>query len=599
MSETTCPIFYPDEQQFHDFRAFVQGIEETHPDIAICKVVPPKSWFVTNYDMEHLEETLIVKHPIKQVATGRAGIYQLDLYELSDMSLKQFKRTCDQYQPESQNYMDRERRFWSSLGFSSGVGYDPIYGADILGTLFTGEESHSEWNLNYLENLLRLLEIEESDDEEDGDNMIGDGKQGKRQKKGNHHNKRNTTTTTKVLEGITKPMLYIGSWRAMFAFHVEDVDLYSINYLHLGAEKSWYAIPPTSRKKFENFAASEFEGDRRLCPEFLRHKTKIFSPTQLKNHAIPFTTAVQQPGEFIITFPGAYHAGFNHGFNIAEAVNFAFRRWINIGRKAQHCRCQPDTVHIDVNYLETLFLRKRCQFKRYQSYCRKGIWDKNNKVRCFRDIFRSKCRSVERSNLYFMTEILDDSLEYFDEFDGCVRCLCPMKHLYEQYLVSDTLHDDVADNVDRNVAGTSSSSSTVTRQCVQCQGCSLWFHPDCIRAAYTTVYDLSFLEVPLCHYCERIDHVEKQVATEVQCLSSSSSSSSNKRRDLGSSRENVDSKGKRQKSQIESSAVIKEQSSSRKSYSSSNESIYSRPYVSRDRSRTQRRPKIEVINVIA
>ena len=40
---------------------------------------------------------------------------------------------------------------------------------------------------------------------------------------------------------------------------------------------------------------------------------------------------VQQPGEFILTFPDAYHAGFSTGVNIAEAVNFASESWIPYG----------------------------------------------------------------------------------------------------------------------------------------------------------------------------------------------------------------------------------------------------------------------------
>ena len=49
-------------------------------------------------------------------------------------------------------------------------------------------------------------------------------------------------------------MLYAGMWRSMFAFHTEDLNLASINYIHAGAQKSWYAIAPSDGKKFERLA---------------------------------------------------------------------------------------------------------------------------------------------------------------------------------------------------------------------------------------------------------------------------------------------------------------------------------------------------------
>ena len=41
------------------------------------------------------------------------------------------------------------------------------------------------------------------------------------------------------------------------------------------------------------------------------------------------------PGEYIMTFPGAYHGGFSTGINIGEAVNFVSRSWFDYGFKCQ------------------------------------------------------------------------------------------------------------------------------------------------------------------------------------------------------------------------------------------------------------------------
>lgn len=53
------------------------------------------------------------------------------------------------------------------------------------------------------------------------------------------------------IPGVTSPMIYIGMLFSWFAWHVEDHELHSLNFLHMGSPKTWYAVPGEYAFDFE------------------------------------------------------------------------------------------------------------------------------------------------------------------------------------------------------------------------------------------------------------------------------------------------------------------------------------------------------------
>ncbi|GAP88649.1 hypothetical protein SAMD00023353_3300560 [Rosellinia necatrix] len=219
-----------------------------------------------------------------------------------------YKMDISDYTPE--RCEELERIYWKTLTYAP-----PLYGADVLGTLF--DDSTENWNLNKLPNLLDVL-------------------------------------GTKV-PGVNTAYLYLGMWKATFAWHLEDVDLYSINYLHFGAPKQWYSISQGDARRFEAAMKSIWPTDAKACGQFLRHKAFLISPNHLQQYFnIKVNKCVSYPGEFVVTYPYGYHSGYNLGYNCAEAVNFALDSWLSMGRIAKKCECAQaqDSVWVDVYEIE-------------------------------------------------------------------------------------------------------------------------------------------------------------------------------------------------------------------------------------------------------
>lgn len=92
------------------------------------------------------------------------------------------------------------------------------------------------------------------------------------------------------MDGIQSPYLFIGGPLTSFAFHLEDGNANSINFLHRGAIKVWYFILPGQNKKLENLSKKLTKNVD--CDFFIRHKTMMIPPSVLKKHKIKFARVI-------------------------------------------------------------------------------------------------------------------------------------------------------------------------------------------------------------------------------------------------------------------------------------------------------------------
>ena len=288
---------------------------------------------------------MIIPSPIKQCISGIGGVYEFTMLELPSITVAKYQAMAQTYkdkqvysrfkassshlgnqsldkmddEDQSDERMDELARFyWRRLGPTM----EPsVYGADMEGSLFRGD-SACGWNVGHLDSCLQLLRADRPAQSE--------------------------------LLGVTSPYLYFGMWASTFAAHKEDMNLCSINYLHAGAPKYWYAIAAEDTERFETLMASYFFDASRSCSEYMRHKRYLISPAILSKAGITYTTQIQRAGDFIITFPGCYHFGFNTGFNVAESTNFAVPEWVTLGEKANVCLCHPHSVRIEMNRFKGL-----------------------------------------------------------------------------------------------------------------------------------------------------------------------------------------------------------------------------------------------------
>ncbi|GME60751.1 hypothetical protein GTA08_BOTSDO08342 [Neofusicoccum parvum] len=260
------------------------------------------------------------------------GVYSLKQFQQRDQDFRQDHfRDKQQFDPvlnakKPPNEDDVEREFWKLVENVTDKVPEVEYGADVHvtthGSGFPTLEkeprnsySTDPWNLNILplhsESLFRHIKSD--------------------------------------ISGMTVPWLYVGMCFSTFCWHNEDHYSYSANYQHFGATKTWYGVPGEDAEKFENAMREAVPELFETQPDLLFQLVTLLTPEHLKRAGVRVYALDQRAGQFVITFPQAYHAGFNHGFNFNEAVNFAPPDWEPKGedgvQRLQDFRRQPCFSH--------------------------------------------------------------------------------------------------------------------------------------------------------------------------------------------------------------------------------------------------------------
>uniref|UniRef100_A0A7N0TJ12 Lysine-specific demethylase JMJ16 n=1 Tax=Kalanchoe fedtschenkoi TaxID=63787 RepID=A0A7N0TJ12_KALFE len=369
-----APVFYPKEEEFEDTIKYIASIRPFAEPYGICRIVPPPSWkppfpllekniwenskFATRVQrLEKLQNRGSMKKISKadnhmrkkrrkgvkdggfsggdSSGIGEAGFNETDTFGFEpgpEFTLSSFQKYADDFKQQyfSKNAID------TNFGGNDGEPFEPsveaiegeywrvvekpteeievLYGADLeTGSFGSGfpkmssqdsssvdQYTKSGWNLNNFPRLPgSVLSYENGD-----------------------------------ISGVLVPWLYIGMCFSSFCWHVEDHHLYSLNYMHWGAPKLWYGVPGKDALKLEAAMRKHLPDLFKEQPDLLHKLVTQLSPSILKLEEVPIYRCVQNKGEFVLTFPRAYHSGFNCGFNCAEAVNVAPVDWLPHGQNA-------------------------------------------------------------------------------------------------------------------------------------------------------------------------------------------------------------------------------------------------------------------------
>ncbi|XP_008799926.2 lysine-specific demethylase JMJ705-like isoform X1 [Phoenix dactylifera] len=366
-----APEYHPTLAEFQDPIAYILKIEKEASSFGICKIVPPLPAPPRKTTFANLNRSFAAREPnpkkpptfaTRQQQIGfcprRPRPVQKPVWQSGEhYTLQQFETKAKQFE---RAYLKKAKK--AAASFLSPLEIETLFWKACADKPFSVEYANDMPGSGFapLGAARRWRGVEE---EEEAAN-VGEtawNMRGVSRAKGSL-----LRFMKEEIPGVTSPMVYVAMMFSWFAWHVEDHELHSLNYLHMGAGKTWYGVPRDAALAFEEVVRLHGYGgevNRLVTFALLGEKTTVMTPEVLTGAGIPCCRLVQNAGEFVVTFPGSYHTGFSLGFNCGEAANIATPGWLRVAKEAAIRRASinypPMVSHFQLLYELALSLCTR------------------------------------------------------------------------------------------------------------------------------------------------------------------------------------------------------------------------------------------------
>ncbi|CAN1246951.1 Putative lysine-specific demethylase JMJ16 [Linum grandiflorum] len=372
-----APVFYPTEKEFEDTLNYIASIRPKAEPYGICRIVPPPSWKPPcPLKEKSIWEGSKFSTRVQRVDKLQNRDSMIKLSKLNNHSRKK-RRKCGRMAVDCGNDVGNKPELGDAtgVGLAETFGFDPgpefdlstfqKYADDFKSQFFRKDEDvENKSSLLNCEPTVENIEgeywriVEKATEEIEvlygadletgvfgsgfpkmsgGDGLVSVDQYSKSGWNLNNFPRLSGSVLSYEsgdISGVLVPWLYIGMCFSSFCWHVEDHHLYSLNYMHWGAPKLWYGVPGKDALRLEEAMRKHLPDLFEEQPDLLHKLVTQLSPSILKSEGVPVYRCAQNPGEFVLTFPRAYHSGFNCGFNCAEAVNVAPVDWLPHGQIA-------------------------------------------------------------------------------------------------------------------------------------------------------------------------------------------------------------------------------------------------------------------------